>query len=251
MKVKNPLSRVRTDPVDRIAVPSGRQSIRRIVSSYDNPIVRMYSRVRFIILREYFLEEIEQYLPTSGRILDIGCGFGLFSLYFASLEPRRRFLGIDLDARRIQYAQDSAKRLGLPNVEYRVGNAVDWDTDEKFDAIYIVDLLHHMPFRDVPEFLARLRSRLRDGGTLIVKEVENRPRWKMWFTLAVDRAMVGLEPIRYWPPGELIDVLRHLGFDVVKHRMRDYLPYPHILYVNRLPQNHGDRNGWIAPDRTR
>ena len=31
-----------------------------------------------------FLEEIEQYLPDHGTILDLGCGFGLFSLYIAA-----------------------------------------------------------------------------------------------------------------------------------------------------------------------
>ena len=34
-----------------------------------------------------FLDEIGQYLPRGGRILDFGCGFGLFSLYFALRSP--------------------------------------------------------------------------------------------------------------------------------------------------------------------
>ena len=39
--------------------------IRAIVESYDRPLIRAYSRVRFTILRQIFLEEIEQYLPPS------------------------------------------------------------------------------------------------------------------------------------------------------------------------------------------
>jgi predicted RNA methylase len=47
-------------------------------------IIRLYCFVRFKIIHLRFLEEIEQYLPNEGDILDLGCGFGLFALYIAS-----------------------------------------------------------------------------------------------------------------------------------------------------------------------
>jgi hypothetical protein len=53
---------------------------RRIIDAYDDRIVRAYCRVRFSILRDRFLFEIGQYLPRTGRVLDVGCGFGLFAL---------------------------------------------------------------------------------------------------------------------------------------------------------------------------
>lgn len=207
--------------------------LRRIVASYDAYPVRLYSRIRFTILRQVFLEEIGQYLPRRGRVLDMGCGFGLFSLYFAALAPERRITGLDRDARRIGFARESARRLGIENVEYHVGDAAEWEVSGSFDAIYLLDLIHHLPAAEVEPFLSRLRDRLVDGGVLVVKDVEDRPRWKVWFTLLLDRLMVGREPIRYWPASELAASLERLGFDVVCHRMRDFLPYPHILYVAR------------------
>jgi 2-polyprenyl-3-methyl-5-hydroxy-6-metoxy-1,4-benzoquinol methylase len=211
------------------------KAIRDIVGSYDDLVIRMYSRVRFTILRQIFLEEIGQYLPRNGRILDLGCGFGLFSLYFASLGPERRITGIDQNERRVALARASAERLGLSNVDYHVGDGLDWNSGESFDAIYLLDLVHHLPKESVPGFLERLRGRLRPGGVLVLKDIENRPWWKVMFTLALDRLMVGTEPIHYWSPTELAGVLEGLGFQVVRHRMRDFLPYPHIVYVNRLP----------------
>jgi len=209
--------------------------IRAIVSSYQSPIIRAYSRLRFTVLRQIFLEEIGQYLPKTGRILDVACGFGLFSLYFASLEPGRRLVGIDVDARRIRHARISAARLGVHNVEYHVADALRWSEPGTFEAIYLLDLIHHLPRREVPAFLRKLRERLGEGGILLAKEVENRPAWKRWFTLLLDRLMVGWEPIHYWPAPELAALLEGLDLDVVKHRMRDVLPYPHILYVGRAP----------------
>jgi 2-polyprenyl-3-methyl-5-hydroxy-6-metoxy-1,4-benzoquinol methylase len=207
-----------------------------IIASYDSWLIWSYALVRFAILRQSFLEEIGQYLPERGRVLDVGCGFGLFSLYFASRAPGRTIVGSDVDARRIAYARTSAERLGLANVSYEVADATRYEPPGKFDAIYLLDLVHHLPRAGVPAFLAKLRAHLNDGGVLLVKEVEDRPRWKRWFTLALDRLMVGAEPIRYWPAHELVALLAELGFDVVRHRMRDVLPYPHILYVARAPR---------------
>ena len=98
-----------------------------------------------------------------------------------------------------------------------------------------------MPARrstDGPDVLA---IELKPGGVLLMKEVADRPRYKMLFTLALDRLMVGREPIHYWPPAELARVLEGLGFEVKTHRMTDFLPYPHILYIakrtNGLPSD--------------
>lgn len=210
--------------------------LRAIVASYDNPLVRAYSLVRFTILRQSFLEEINQYLPDDGRILDVGCGFGLFSLFFASTSRSRDIVGVDLDKARVDLAAASAAKLGLANAAYQHGDVVTWRAEGSFDAIYTLDVLHHVPADAVPSLLGELRARLRPGGVLIIKEVANRPLLKMLFTLALDRLMVGWrEPIHYWPPAELTAHLQTLGFDVKRHRMRDILPYPHLLYVCRLP----------------
>lgn len=206
--------------------------IRRIVGSYRSRLIRTYSRLRFLILRQVFLEEIGQYLPRNGRILDVGCGFGLFSLYFAALEPGRHIVGIDRDSRRIEHARASAARLSIDNVDYRVTDVRAWD-GEHFDAVYALDVVHHLPKAEVAPFLAKLRDGLAPNGLLLLKEVEDRPAWKRWFTLALDRLMVGREPIHYWSACELAGLLETLGFAVVRHRMRDVLPYPHILYVAR------------------
>ncbi len=215
---------------------SARRMIREIVASFDSLVTRLYSKIRFTILRQPFLDEIGQYLPKKGRILDLGCGFGLFSLYFAALEKERDFIGIDLNAKRIEQANRSAEKLGLTNVRYQAMDVLDWSSDDTFDAIYFLDLVHHLPADFVPEFLQKVRKLVRPGGILIIKDVADKPYFKMLFTLILDRLMVGMEPIRYWPPSELQSLVEAQGFKVVRHKMIDILPYPHILYVARLPE---------------
>jgi SAM-dependent methyltransferase len=210
-----------------------RRIIRRIIASYDDFIIRWYCRIRFIILRLRFLEEIDQYIPRSGRILDVGCGFGLFSLFFASRCPCRELYGFDVDAERIATASHCASLLGLTNAHYEVGDAAITTLPDGLACIYTLDLLHHLPPGIVVPLLHRMHAALADAGILIIKDVDTRPVYKRTFTLALDRLMVGMEPIRYWSVQEMLSMLAEAGFAAHTHAMRDILPYPHRLYICR------------------
>src|SRR5262245_20925065 len=74
------LPRLRLIEGDTEAWADQRELVRRIAATYGG-LVRLYSLIRFRIIPLRFLEEMIQHLPTSGTILDLGCGFGLFSLY--------------------------------------------------------------------------------------------------------------------------------------------------------------------------
>jgi len=206
-------------------------TIRRIVCAYDDPLVRAYCWLRFVVLRQRFLDEIGQYLPEAGVVLDVGCGFGLFSLYYAATGPRRLLRGLDLDGRRIAMARRAARRLGLDNVVYEVADARDFKGDSEVAGAYMLDIVHHVPPATVPPLLAELHRCLPPGGRLLVKDVDTRPAPQRWFTWALDRLMAPATPVHYWPAEVLTAALEHAGFRVWRHRMVDLLPYPHVLYV--------------------
>ena len=102
------------------------RSLRLIVDAYDDPIVRLYCTIRFMILRLRFLDEIGQYLPLSGHVLDVGCGFGLFALHFAVQNPKLHIQGFDLSERRVKMARRAAERLGIVNVKFQVADAASF-----------------------------------------------------------------------------------------------------------------------------
>jgi 2-polyprenyl-3-methyl-5-hydroxy-6-metoxy-1,4-benzoquinol methylase len=210
-----------------------RDAIARVVAAYDDRVIRAYSRVRFLILRQRFLDEIGQYLPAAGDVLDVGCGFGLFSLYFAQLRPAVRFHGIDVDARRIGIARAAARRLGLGNVEYAVGDARELRARGDHAGAYMLDIVHHVPREAVEPLLGELYKTLAPGACLVVKDVDTRPAYKRWFTHVLDRLVSPSSPPHYWPADALQAALERVGFGVHRHLMVDVLPYPHVLYVCR------------------
>jgi ubiquinone/menaquinone biosynthesis C-methylase UbiE len=167
-------------------------------------------------------------------VLDVGCGFGLFALYFAIRMPALRIVGFDRDEYRVELARHAAARLGVENAEFQVGDASAFQPSEQMSAAYMLDLIHHIPVASVRPLLTTLAANLGPGGRLLVKDVESARSPKLAFTWLLDKMMDFRAPVRYWAPEEVQPLLESLGFEVFQHRMIDYLPYPHILYISTL-----------------
>ena len=194
------------------------------------PFERTYATIRFSILRPKLLSVMDLLLPDEGRILDIGCGFGLFAAYFGQTQPARRILGVDPDERRIQMARRVCERLGLDGHEFHAGDARDVAIEGTFAGAYVLDVMHHIPARDQLPLLARLRDLLAPRGVLVVKDITTEPVFGLEFTRLLDRVMVGWEePLAYRHHREWGEMLTSLGFHVRMVRVPDVLPYPHVV----------------------
>jgi len=215
----------------------------RIVAAYHSRLVRLYCRIRFFILRRRFLEEVGQYLPASGNAVDIGCGFGLFTLYFASTHPHLHIFGIDLNARRIERARQAATNLGVSNAAFEAIDAQQFLCKGSLQAAYLMDLVHHIPYEAVEPLVREIVANLEPGGCLIIKDVDSRPRYKMAFTWLLDKLMDYRAPVRYWSQTEMTAMMQSCGLQAVRHAMIDFLPYPHVIYVGR-------KNAAVAPPRS-
>ncbi|MEZ5097348.1 MAG: methyltransferase [Nocardioides sp.] len=51
--------------------------------------------------------------PGPGRILDLGCGYGVIGLAIAAAVPGARVTGVDVNGRAVLLANENAARLGL------------------------------------------------------------------------------------------------------------------------------------------
>jgi 2-polyprenyl-3-methyl-5-hydroxy-6-metoxy-1,4-benzoquinol methylase len=232
------------DPAASSAAPVGRSSddldpgeaIVRVALALRG-VERAYAIVRFAILRHKLLTILDLLLPSAGRILDVGCGFGLWSSYFALMAPRRSIVGLDVSERRISVARDVQRRLGLGRNTYVVGTAESAEVEGKFDGIVVLDVLHHLPKEQQRPTLLRLRSLLAAGGVLLIKDITTDSSFRLKFTEILDRVMVGFdEPLAYRHHHEWADELASLGFTTRVVRVSDVLPYPHVVIVARLAE---------------
>jgi len=207
---------------------------RQIIHAYDPALVRWYCTIRFLIINMRILEEIEQYIPANGTTLDIGCGFGLFSLFFALSDERRTIVGFDLNARRVELATKAAKTFGVQDrVTFQHSNVLDYQFDRRLQAAVCLDLLHHIPADAVDPILDKIASSLEPGGVLIVKDIDASLTLKTAFTWLLDKVMDPRTPVNYATQAEMTARLKRHGFTVYSHQMVDILPYPHVIFICR------------------
>ncbi len=198
------------------------------------PVERAYAAVRFTIMRPKILSVLDLMLPDRGRILDVGCGFGLFAAYFGQTHPRRAITGIDPAARRVAIAQRMAQRLGLAGHTFREGKVEATDLGGPYAAVYMLDVMHHLPSHEQSPVLERLKTALEPRGLLLIKEITTEPRAGLRFTKLLDQLMVGWdEPLSYRHHDEWAGILVGMGFEVRMVRIPDVLPYPHVVIAAR------------------
>jgi 2-polyprenyl-3-methyl-5-hydroxy-6-metoxy-1,4-benzoquinol methylase len=215
----------------------GARAMRRIVRALP-PIESAYAMIRFAIMRSKLLSVMDLLLPADGRILDVGCGFGLFAAYFAQTQPQRRITGVDTNARRIETAREVMAKLGYAGHEFIAGDARSIRDlgSARFRGIYVLDVMHHVPREDQEPLLLSLYDLLEPGGVLVLKDITTEPRLGLKFTELLDRVMVGWdEPLAYRHHDEWGQTLARLGMRTRAVRVPDILPYPHVVIAAWKP----------------
>lgn len=176
--------------------------------------------------------------PSEGSVLDVGCGHGLL-VNLLSRDPARnlRLWGIDHDAAKI----DTARRSALPGVIF-TSETFDSYCEPAFDAISIADVLYTVDRQVWTDILGGCFRALRPGGTLIVKEVIDRPRWKYWAIMAQETLSVrvfhitrGQRP-HFEPPEIYRRAIEQAGFFLVEERpLKSANWISHYLLIARKP----------------
>jgi len=207
--------------------------VKTITRAYDSKLIRAYVTIRFRIINTKILDTILNYFRPENDLLILGCGFGLFDLLAGLKWPNKRIYGVDLSEKRIDLARTAARRLGLKNNTFEVQ-----DLSEKglhlgaFDEILMLDVLHHLPLDSHNRTLKSCFEILRPGGILVIKDIHRDNRPKLLFTWILDALMTKNEPVFYRDETSLTSELTDIGFaQVIRIRINDILPYPHIQYV--------------------
>lgn len=175
--------------------------------------------------------------PTSGRILDFGCGHGVVSLYLAMTSGQREIMGVDVDGDKVLDARAAADAAGLP-VQF---DEVDPDYRPKgeWDAIAVVDVLYLLGEDAAWEVVDAASEALVPGGVLVIKEIDVRPRWKFWLAAGQEFLATKLlritegSRVRFLSPHQIEARLLENGL-AVEHRSAHHRRlHPHHLIIAR------------------
>ncbi len=117
------------------------------------------------------------------RALDVGCGLGTFARRLggvvAHVDALDRDRGVIARAKRLSDA--------LPNVHFVEADFITWRPEGPYDAVTMVAVLHHLPFRAA---LMKAAALLRPGGVLLVLGLDRSPSWRHYVTTGVVAALI-------------------------------------------------------------
>lgn len=182
-------------------------------------------------------DTIEQSVPKQGKILDVGCGHGIFSALLAKKSSRRSVLGIDPSEYKIQLAQ---KYCDLsPNLKF-INTDLKKLKNKKFDAIVIIDVLYLLPQKVKISLLKRVKSLLKENGCLILKTTNTKPTLFYLLVKFEEYLMINIfhytysmdHKLHFLTRNEYLKLLKNVGFKVQTEKtFRGTLPYFHLLFV--------------------
>lgn len=169
--------------------------------------------------------QIEQFVPKVGKILDLGCGYGIFGNYLALSSEKRIIIGVDTDAGKIKFANK-----GVPNSSFLIGDATKMKIDS-FKAIAILDVMHHLnSYEDQENLIKNCEKMLIRNGVLVISDVDSNPFWKLILARLTDFIMYKGAPVYYRYKKDMIKMLKKY-FKNVKARKLKNNPFPHIVYI--------------------
>ena len=133
--------------------------------TYKGPVLEWYMRVKVRLERSY--ELFDRIVPRDAAVVDLGCGYGPLSYMLAMLCERRRVVGMDYDAEKVETAGQSFLRR--PGIEFI---HADLRTAELpgADAFLLVDVLHYMRPEEQRALIGRCAARLNAGGRIIIRD---------------------------------------------------------------------------------
>jgi cyclopropane-fatty-acyl-phospholipid synthase len=78
------------------------------------------------------------------EILDLGCGWGSFSLYVAERFPRCRILGVSNSAGQRRFIEQRCAERGIENLEIVTRDINDFETTRRFDRVVSIEMFEHL-----------------------------------------------------------------------------------------------------------
>ena len=184
-----------------------------------------YTKVKADVL----VEILRRLAPVrSLDVLDIGCGNGALHPFLLSSGQPMTLTGIEVAAEFVAVARQANR-----DVTYDIydGQRLPYDTG-RFDAAFSVCVMHHVPPRHWPDFLAEMSRVVRPGGQVAVFEHNpfNPMTAHIVRTCPLDRSAVLLKP------ADLAKLMRGANLASVACEFILFTPFenPRVRYLERL-----------------
>ncbi len=195
------------------------------------------ARLHLQVRRRLFpFAALVHHAPSSGTLVDVGCGHGLFAGLLADARPCCQVIGLDPDEARIEVARTLAAARRVRNLRFEVASA-EHAALSRSSLVSIIDVLYLLSPEDQERLVARAAAALEPGGQLLIKEMSPRPRWKHTWNLVQETLAVRVLKLtesarrrfHFRGEDEWAGLLERAGLAVAIERLDAGYLHPHVL----------------------
>lgn len=124
---------------------------------------------------------LEALRARSGRVVDLGCGLGLFGLWLRANGCQLPYNGCDLSEWKVQAGQKAIQRLGYADVSLSAGDMTLFPL-EGVSTICAFDVLHYLPQQMQDQLVSRLAAAAREGALVLLRTGVRGCGWRSTMT---------------------------------------------------------------------
>ena len=180
---------------------------------YQGVFVEQFARWKMKL--DPMFESLDQVVPRTGIVLDLGCGYGLVTHWLSQYTDTRTLLGVDFDEDKIRVAQRTAP--DHPRIKFELRDLLAWEYPA-CDTVLLMDVLHYWSPEKQQLILNQARQALRPGGRLVLRdgarsetaEHQRVHRWEV-FATRIGHNQTG-EGLHFQSIPEMTAMLQQAGF---------------------------------------
>lgn len=210
------------------------KNVEKVIKLYQrNDFTSIFVKIRFW---DAPLQQFERIIPSKGKIIDLGCGEGIFTNYLALAKRARNVLGIELNPTRVATANK-----GLKNAKFIASDVLNVKMPQA-DAIVMSHMLHHLTsYKLQHKLLKACHKSLNKNGVLCLAEINKSLSLKYLLALFVDTIVVPIlferqlfdKNIFHRSKKAWFNVLEENGFEIIKAVSPKSGPFPDLLIIAR------------------
>jgi ubiquinone/menaquinone biosynthesis C-methylase UbiE len=138
------------------------KNMRQLVKDAYNQCADGYSLKRDMFKNQKYLNELNKYLKSDSKILDVGCGAGIpIDKYLVS--KGHKVTGVDISEKQIELA-----KMNVPEAIYIVKDMTEINfLNNSFDAVVSFYAIFHIPKEEHLEMFKKIYNFLKRGGLFL------------------------------------------------------------------------------------
>lgn len=204
------------------------------------PIQEMYSGAnlfqRFLnIYRPYIcpFHRLISFVPQGSKVLDIGCGAGLFLNLLTYSGKVKKAVGIDANKNVIKVALAALNTIGEKNnVVFEHRQVESGLPSLKFDVVSMIDVVHHIKPDHQQFAIKSATSRVSEKGLFLYKDISSSSLWRAWANRLHD-IILARQWINYVNENDIVSWMAEEGFKLEHRETINMWWYGHELMLFR------------------